>query len=91
MISDVARLSPCARIAAFLRVEAGEMCFLSRVVNTSAPDLPAKKILPNAVITAYLRRPRLQASRRSGLRFQLYHILVLFEDGGGAAPPVGHN
>lgn len=66
------------------------MCFLSRVMNTSAPDLPAKKILPNAVITPYLRRPRLQASR---LRFQLYHILVLFEGGGGGGgvPPVSHN
>ena len=26
-----------------------------------------------------------------GLIFQLYHILVLFEDGGSAVPPVSHN
>lgn len=26
-----------------------------------------------------------------GLIFQLYHILVLFEDGGSSAPPVSHN
>lgn len=41
--------------------------------------------------------PRIGASHGSrlgavlGLIFQLYHILVLFEDGGSTVPPVSHN
>lgn len=78
------------------------MCFLSCVMNTlhGSPPPPLLSLISTrqkniGKCCNYVQSIcALHGSRLGavpGLIFQLYHILVLFEDGGSAVPPVSHN